>query len=187
MRGFRTSRRAEAGFTLVELLLAATLLALVAGAVLALLETSGALAPDDQERGHAVREAQVGVHAMTRELRTATELGTTDPYHLTARVQREGVETWVGYYCGGSSAANPDWGQCVRTVLPSGEPSPLIAAFTNRAGAGGQPVFTYTTRPDGVITSVEVHVDVVVTDSATGRYRYRVPLTDGVYLRNLDG
>jgi prepilin-type N-terminal cleavage/methylation domain-containing protein len=186
MRHLRTQTRDESGFTLVELLLAASLLALVLGAVLSLLDTSGALAPHDQERAQAVREAQVGVSLMTRELRNATELGTTDPYHLTARVRREGVETWVAYYCGGSASANPAWGQCVRTVLPSGTPAPLVKAFMNTDDAGGPPVFTYTTRPDGAITQVEVHVDVVVTDRANGHYKYRVPLTGGVYLRNLD-
>jgi prepilin-type N-terminal cleavage/methylation domain-containing protein len=185
-RAPRRIAREESGFSLIELLVAATLLAGVLGGVLALLDTSQAIAPHDRERGHAVREAQVGVAAMTRELRTATELGTTEPYRLTALVQREGVATWVEYYCGGS-AANPDWGQCVRTVMPGGTPAPLVRAFTNKDGSGGPPVFSYTTRPDGAITHVEVHVDVVVTDNASGRYGYRVPLTDGVYLRNLDG
>jgi len=179
-------REEESGFSLIELLIAAALLAGVLGAVFTLLDTSQAVAPQDQERAHAVREAQVGVFTMTRELRTATQLATTDPYRLTARVNRQGVATWVEYYCGGS-AANPDWGQCVRTVQPSGTPTPLVRAFSNKAGSGATPVFTYSARPDGVVTHVEVHVDVVVRDQANGRYSYRVPLTDGAYLRNLDG
>jgi prepilin-type N-terminal cleavage/methylation domain-containing protein len=185
-RALRRLAREESGFSLIEMLIAAALLAGVLGAVLTLLDQSQAMVPHDQERGHAVREAQVGVQLMTRELRTATELGTTEPYRLTARVQRSGVSTWVEYYCGGS-AANPDWGQCVRTVLPSGAPAPLVRAFTNKNGSGGTPVFSYTTRPDGTITHVEVHLDVVVRDNEHGRYSYRVPLTDGVYLRNVDG
>jgi len=184
----RRATRDQSGFTTVELVTAAAILAVVLGAVLSLLDTTGAMAPHDQERAHAVREAQVGMHRMTRELRAATLLETTNPYYLAARVRQGGSEIRVAYDCSGS-ASNPAWGQCVRTLVPpgGGQPSVLVKAFTNKSGSGGTPVFTYTTGDGGQISYVNVHVDSVVTDQATGRYRYRVPLTSGVYLRNLDG
>jgi type II secretory pathway pseudopilin PulG len=179
--------RDQSGYSLIELLAASALLVLVLGAVLALLDTAGALAPQDQERGHAVREAQVGMTRMTRELRGATQLEAAGPYVLTARMLRGGSEVTVTYNCGGA-AADPTWGQCVRTAVPgTGQPSVLIKAFTNKNGSGGTPVFSYTTRADGQITYLEIHTDVVVKDRASSRYDYRVPLTAGVYLRNLDG
>jgi prepilin-type N-terminal cleavage/methylation domain-containing protein len=186
----RRLAREQGGFSLIELLTAAALLTVILGAVLSLLDTTQEIAPQDQERAEAIREAQVGIHAMTRELRSAYQLDTTGPYYLSARVIRGGNAIQVAYDCAGS-ASNPTWGKCLRTVLSGsgsgGPPSELVKAFYNTTGAGGPPIFTYTTRADGTITYVDVNVLVVVRARSNGRYTYRVPLNDGVYLRNLDG
>jgi hypothetical protein len=160
----------------------------VLAAVLSLLDQTQEIAPHDDERAHSVREAQVGVHAMTRELRGAIALETTSPYYLSARIVKDGSEVRVAYDCAGS-AANPQWGQCLRIVLSgSGPPnSVLVRAFHNTSAVGGPPVFTYVPKsPGGPITYVDIHVEAVVRKDANGRYHYRVPLDDGVHLRNLD-
>ena len=61
--------RAQQGFALVELMLVAAMLSVVLGAVLMFLDTAGQVAPRQQERGHAIRQGQVGLERMTRELR----------------------------------------------------------------------------------------------------------------------
>ena len=180
----RALARDESGFSLVELMVATSLLAFVLVAVLALFESTQQIAPQDEERAHAVREAQTGIHAMTRELRGAVELETASPYYLRARVISGGVEQSVAYDCSGA-ASNPAWGKCVRTAGGTTSKE-LVKAFNNTAAVGGQPVFSYSPS-GGPYKYVDIHLDVVVRDRSTGRYHYRVPLDDGVHLRNVDG
>src|SRR5215210_4061126 len=61
--------RDDRGFTLIEVLVTCALLTVVLGAVLNFLTTTQRIAPKDVERNHALGEAQVGLHRMTRELR----------------------------------------------------------------------------------------------------------------------
>src|SRR3954452_15005744 len=107
-------RREESGFTLVELLVAAGLMLVVVGAVLALLDSSSTIAARDQERTHAIREAQVGVHDMTKELRQAFSIVSSSPYSIEVHVLRGGSDREVMYDCTGTSSAGPPLGQCVR-------------------------------------------------------------------------
>src|SRR3954451_322128 len=83
-------RREESGFTLVELLVAAGLMLVVVGAALALLDSSNTIAARDQERTHAIREAQVGVQSMTRELRQAFSIVSSSPSSIEFHVLRGG-------------------------------------------------------------------------------------------------
>ena len=186
--GIPTLRSEQAGWTLVELLIVIALLAVVLTAILSLLDTSNKLSPQDQERGLAIREAQVGLHRMTVELRSAYALDSTQPYYLSAWVYTRGANKHVAFDCSGT-AANPNYGQCIRTVLngTAGQNAVLVKQLANKPGSPGSAVFSYTPRSDGKVTYIGVHADVPVRSSQTSRYTYTVPLNDGVYLRNLDG
>jgi type II secretory pathway pseudopilin PulG len=193
LRGIRLRMRRlgaeQAGWTLVELMVVVGLLGFVLAAVLSLFSATEKVAPEDAERAAAVRDAQVGIHTITRELRSAYQLDTTSPYYLSARLYVRGTNLTVAYDCSGAGA-DPTLGSCVRTVLSGGPASNhvLVKAPVNKQGAtpARPPVFTYTTRPDGRITYVNVHVETAVRARANGRYYYRLPLNDGAYLRNLD-
>jgi hypothetical protein len=93
-RGFGLSalpaalRREESGFQLIELVLAAALLAVALGAVLALLDVTAQEAPRHTERGQAVREAETGVERMTREIRQASTVTLNSSRSIDLR-------TWV--------------------------------------------------------------------------------------------
>lgn len=67
--------RQEKGVALTEVLVAGLLLVVMLSAVLNLLDSAVRQAPRDQERAHVVRDAQVGLYRMTRELRQAYEIG----------------------------------------------------------------------------------------------------------------
>ncbi len=64
----------QSGFSLVEMLLVMTLLALVLGATLGLLDTTARVSPQHQERGQVIREGQTGLERITRELRQASSV-----------------------------------------------------------------------------------------------------------------
>ena len=63
--------RAQAGFTLVEMMITMLLLTIVLTALLALLDRSSTHAQRDSQRGIAIRDVQNSVHRMAVELRQA--------------------------------------------------------------------------------------------------------------------
>src|SRR3712207_1379565 len=96
-RRFIARLRAEqSGFTLIEVMVAAALLSVVLGAVLALSETGSRVAQRDLVRANAIEEVQNGVARMDRELRTATQVYSptgataTDSVDFAARVSATG-------------------------------------------------------------------------------------------------
>src|SRR3954463_4404165 len=103
-------RREESGFTLVELLVAAGLMLVVVGAVLALLDSSSSIAARDQERTHAIGETQAGVHEMTKELRQAFSIVWSTLSAMGAHVWKTGAAHAVPYACPGPSSAGPPLG-----------------------------------------------------------------------------
>jgi prepilin-type N-terminal cleavage/methylation domain-containing protein len=184
------ARREEAGFTLVELLVAMGLLLIVLGAVLALLDSSKTVASRDQERTHAVREAQVGVYAMTKELRQAYSIVSSSPYLIEVHVWKNGADHDVTYDCTGTSSAGPPLGQCVRyetTGGGQGNASVVVDRLINNQGSGRPPVFAYTANGSGQTTYATVHVEAPSKGGQAQGYGYRVTFDDGFFLRNLNG
>src|SRR3954454_889102 len=181
-------RREEGGFTLVELLVAAGLMLVVVGAALALLDSSNTIAARDQERTHAIREAQVGVHDMTKELRQAFSIVSSSPYSIEVHVLRGGSDRDVTYDCTGTSSAGPPLGQCVRyetTGSGQGAASTIVDRLINKPGAGRPPVFTYSANGSGHMTYATVHVEAPSKGERAQGYGYRVTFDDGFFMRNL--
>jgi len=186
----RSGARGEAGFSLIELLLSSTLLLVVLGATLSVLDTTARLGPRDQERPLAVSEAQVGLDRMVRELREASSVVGTTSTSMNVLVEKGGVQRQVLYQCGVAApndASNPyddTYKRCVRRETSSG------GAFT---GAGtvvvqrriNQPVFTFspsTTRPE----YVKARIVVPARGERREGYAHNITLDDGFYIRNAD-
>ena len=167
--------RSQAGFSLLELTMAATLLAVVVIAILAVADTSQKLAPKDQERAHAIRDTQVGLHQMTRELRQAHAIVATSPQSMTVRVLVNGAEQQVTYNCNSPHPANSAWKRCLRgTKL-------VVDRVLNNT------VFEYTTsRPGGPITFVNAKVEVPAAGDRKDGHPHSIVLDDGFYMRNLN-
>jgi type II secretory pathway pseudopilin PulG len=174
-------RSAEAGFALVELLVVASLLVIVLGAILALGEATQRMAPKESERAHAIREAQVGLHRMTRELRHAYEAPTVTGSTMEAAVRgANGTTRTVRYDCDEAHPTDGAYTRCVRQVL-SGVTWTAGEVVIDRV-LNGTTVFS-STPPDYVGAKVEVAARGNLQDG----YDHRVILEDGFYMRNLDG
>jgi type II secretory pathway pseudopilin PulG len=183
-------RADEAGFTLVELLVASSILIVILGAVLALLQTSTRVEARDRERTHAIREAQVGVYRMTRELRQAYSITSSSGYSIQAHIFEQGSDHHVTYDCTGTSSAGPPYGQCVRFETGAsgqGPASVVIDRLFNNEGSGRPPVFSFTTNGSGETTFAEVHIEAPAKGEQADGYTHRVVFDDGFYMRNLDG
>jgi hypothetical protein len=171
----------EDGYGLIELMVVASLLVIVLGAILALAETTQRIAPKETERAHVIRDAQVGLHRMTRELRHAYLAPTVTGSTIQASVLGAGGGTkTVSYQCNQAHPTDSAYTRCLRYVLSGGTwtgGEVIVDRVLN-----GSTVFTLT-PPDYVRAAVEV--------SARGDRReghtHRVVLEDGFYMRNLDG
>ena len=180
-------RSGEAGYGLVELLVVASLLVVVLGAILALGETTQRIAPKESERAHVIREAQVGLHRMTRELRHAYQAPPTVPAPtvtgstMEASVLAEnGATRTVRYDCDEAHPTDPAYTRCLRQVLSGGTWSAGEVVIDHVLN--GTAVFSLT-PPDYVGATVEVAARGGLKDG----HDHRVILQDGVYMRNLDG
>jgi len=172
------TRRGEAGYALVELLVVASLLVIVLGAVLTLGETSQRIAPRESERAQVIREAQVGLHRMTRELRHTYQAPTVTGSTIQATVTDGGTTRTVRYDCNVTSTSNPDYKQCVRSVVGvTGSNTVVIDRVLN-----GTSVFTLTGT-----NYVRALVEVAAKGDLNDGYDHRVVLDDGIYMRNISG
>jgi hypothetical protein len=187
--------RGEAGYALTELLLVATLLAIVLGAILALGETTQRIAPRDTERAHVIREAQVGLHSMTRQLREAADM--TDPPHTAATASTLDVTLRDGsrysFECNVAHPTQTGYNRCVRFPVVEGvkqtdQGMVLIDRVLNGpAGTGStNPIFQYETNLAGIVTYVRVAIHVPAKGDLAEGHDHDVVLDDGVYMRNLD-
>ena len=182
----------EAGYALTELLLVSSLLVIVLGAVLMLGEASQRIAPRETERAIVIRDAQVGMHRMTRELREAHNVvspaagasaAVFDAWVPTTSGQRR-----VSYECNTAHPTDSAYTQCVRyDVSAAGVKSNgqvVVDRVLNGAAGSTLPVFVRGSAPttDYVKTTVEVASR---GDRKTG-YSSKILLEDGFYMRNLD-
>jgi hypothetical protein len=171
----------EAGYGLVELMMVSSLLIIVLGAILALGETTQRIAPKESERAHVIREAQVGLHRMTRELRHASQAPTVTGSTIQATVLvAGGIPRTVRYDCDEAHPTDSAYTRCLRHVL-SGSTWTGGEVVIDRV-LNGATVFSLT-PPDYVGAKVEVAARGNLKDG----YDHRVILEDGIYMRNLSG
>ena len=176
----------QPGFSLVELMVTVSLLIVVLTAILGLLDVTVRLAPKDEERTQVVREAQVGLARMVRELRQAHAVGSASGSFMDVTVVAAGAERHVRYQC---DVANPADALTTRCVRREGAPGGDLSAAT--AGdevvvdrvLNGAAVFTPPSglRPD----YAEAKVRVPARGELSKGYEYSLVLDDGFHLRNL--
>ena len=190
------ARRGEAGYALTELLLVSSLLAIVLGAILALGETTQRITPRDTERAHVIREAQVGLHGMTRQLRQAADM--TVPPHEAATASTLDVTlrdgTRYSFECDEPHPTHAGYNRCVRFpfdtngVKQTSQGMVVIDRVLNGpAGTGAtNPIFQYEKNLAGIVTYLRVVIHVPAKGDLKDGHDYDVVLEDGVYMRNLD-
>jgi hypothetical protein len=177
LRGVRDHR----GFTLVEQLVVSAGLVVILGAIMGLADLAAKSAPTDRERVHAVREAQVELDKMVRELRKAHAI-TIESFKATAQLLDGGVDVTVTYDC--SAAPVNGVRACVRSQTGGSSP-PTQTVLPRVANATTRPVFTAQQRV-GWTTYVRVILEVPSKGERTTGGTARTVLDDGFYLRNVD-
>jgi hypothetical protein len=189
------ARSGEAGYALTELLLVSSLLVIVLGAILALGETTQRITPKETERAHVIREVQVGLHGMTRQLRQAYLAHLWTDYTLDVTL-RDGSR--FSFECDQPHPTDSGYNRCVRFPVATdgtkGAGVPVIDRVLNGPAGGGtpnpNPVFGYEYKP-GALTGdppiyAYVSIDVPAKGDRQQGHNHKIALYDGVYMRNLD-
>jgi type II secretory pathway pseudopilin PulG len=181
--------RDQRGFTLTEQLVVASGLVVILGAILGLADLAAKSAPTDRERLHAVREAQVEMDKMVRELRKAYSLSITNSgFRVQAQLLDGGVAATVTYNC--SDAPVNGVRKCIRSQTGGNGSPPTQTVLPRIANATSRPVFTAQTRNNSAGTPYTTYVRVIVEVPSRGERTTggtaRTVLDDGFYLRNAD-
>ena len=196
------AREGERGTTVIELIATVTLLGFVLSAVLGLLESGIKAAPREQERAHSIREAQVGMYRMVRELRQAYAVRSSTPHSLEVLVRipkddpaTPAVETHVNrhlrYSCGDDAPS-----KCIRYETAIGQPLPatgetVVPRVLNWGQNASDPAVFEFEDSQGTNNLSPTYVKVRLEVPANGEsknnsgYRNKVVLEDGFFARNL--
>jgi hypothetical protein len=184
-RAARARLREESGYALIELMVVATLLVVVLGAVLVFGETTQRLMPKDQERSHVIQESQVGLHRMTRELRKAHVVNSRGSYFLDVQVLVNGADTRVRYECDRPHPSESGYRRCLRFVNGGSTGELIVDRVLNAADSPPDPVFSYTTDAGGNVTHVEARIELPARGDLKSGHGHRITYTDGFYPRNV--
>ena len=171
----------ERGFTIIELLVGMTVLVVVMLATLTVLDDSTRIAARDNDRSQAIRDAQVGIDRMVRELRHTRLVNSATPQVLDVNVVRRGVDTRVVFNCSTAVPGAAGLRRCTRT--PAGGTAELLVDRVRDIGADSS-AFAYTPAA-ATARHVTIRLGLVVDAGKQGGYQQNVVLTDGTALRNV--
>lgn len=177
----------QRGYTLLECMIVSMLLIVVLGATLSLLDTSAQIAPQENERAIAVREAQVQLAGMVRELRQAHEVNSTtiSATAIDARVPLAGGELRrVQYNCAAVSQTKTGTYRC-RRDLWNAAGTAVESTTTAVDRLISQNVFEWNTNADGKVIFVEARIEIPASGSRAKGLDHTIVLDDGFFLRNV--
>jgi hypothetical protein len=133
MRRFlsRAIRRAreDAGVMLVELLVVSSMLALVVGATLAMLQTTSAAQNRDQAYAQEITKSTAALARLTHDLRQATQIVSAGPnsieFYMAATVSNATVIYDIKYVCTAADSRGAGFTRCARlqSTYPAALPS----------------------------------------------------------------
>ena len=182
------AKRSESGFTVVELLLAMTLLAGVMTALVQVFTAAGPVAGRDQARSAGIMDAQTGLAKMTRDLRQAQTINSATATAVDFNATIDGVSQRILYDC---STTDPGttYKRCVKATSSNLTVAPLASAgvpVITRLANGATAVFSYSPSASAP-TYVSVHVEVPrqggYEEQGVG-YQNDISFDGGVYLPN---
>ncbi len=130
----RADARSEAGFTLIEMLVAAALSTIVFAAVLSALETSQHTQSRDSEWALVVQEGRAGLARMVREVRQAYSIRGATESSLDFYATIGGKDLEIYYACNVAESGTSYY-QCVRLQTEVGKSLPALST--------GAPIIKY--------------------------------------------
>jgi prepilin-type N-terminal cleavage/methylation domain-containing protein len=182
----------EAGFTLVEMLIAAALSLVVFAAVLAALETSQRVQIRDTEWALNVQEGRTGLSRMLGEIRQAYSLKGTTANSIDFYATLGGVKKEVYYECDVAESST-GYHECVRVATEAGSALPALGTGVPvvRSLLNPSSVFSYSdtavpTASDVVTALIELPASGTLKLAGASVYKHHIVLKNDAYIRNLN-
>jgi len=179
----------QRGFSLIETMFAAVILIVVLGAILTASEAAQRVVPKDEALAFTLRDSQVALDRMTRELRQAYSINSNTATKMDANVRLRGVTGSTGttfrrvvYDCSIAVAGSPGIEQCVRYEVSTGGVAGPQETVVPRVRTAS---FSY--EPSSAAPKyVRATLNVPATGERKQGYAHDVFLDAGFYMRNLD-
>jgi hypothetical protein len=185
----------QRGFALIESVFASVMLIVILGAVLGASESAQRIVPKDEALAFSVRDSQVALDRMTRELRQAYSLnGTPTATRMDVNVRLRGATTSnvtacpnpvckrVVFDCAVAVPGAPGIESCVRwevSLAGVAGPQQMIVPRVRTASFAYEPSAASPTY-------VRATLNVPAAGERKQGYTHDVLLDDGFYMRNLD-
>jgi type II secretory pathway component PulJ len=183
----------DAGYTLIELLIASAMAVIVLGATVVLLGTSQRVQARDTEWALVMQEGRAGLGLMAREIRQASTVEEAeakgDSIVFLATVGATAMK--IKYDC---NVAQPGttYTQCVRYQAEQGKSLPSTGLPVARDVTNGTKVFEYfngttatTVKPDVVTLTLELPSAGTLKQINKGGRKSVVVLENAAFMRNL--
>lgn len=171
----------QRGVSLIEVMITAALLSLILTAILSLSENAQRLIPKQEALAFTLRDSEVALDRMTRELRHAYALNSATATGMDVSVRIRGVNRRVAFDCNQPHQSVSGLKRCVRRVYSGATPGPMETVIPKVESA------TFTYEPPGIIPPRFVRINLKVPaagDRADG-HPFDISLDTGIYLRNL--
>jgi type II secretory pathway component PulJ len=183
----------DAGYTLVELLIASAMAVVVLGGTLVLLSTSQRVQARDTEWALVMQEGRAGLGRMAHDIRQASKVeeaqakGNSIVFNATVGAK----SLQIKYDC---SVAQPGttYTQCVRYAAETGKSLPSTGTPVARDIVNGTKVFEYfngttatTVKPDVVTLRLELPAAGTLKQIYKSGYKSVVVLENAAYMREL--
>jgi prepilin-type N-terminal cleavage/methylation domain-containing protein len=192
VRDRETYARSEAGYTLIELIVASALSLVVFAAVLAALETSQRVQNRDTEWALNVQEGRTGLSRMLGEIRQAYSLKETTANSIVFYATLHGIKKEVYYECNVTESTT-GYHECVRVATEAGSALPALSTGVPvvRSLLNPSSVFSYSnpTVPvasDVVTALIELPASGTLKLASASVYKHHIVLKNAAYIRNLN-
>jgi type II secretory pathway pseudopilin PulG len=177
----------DAGFTLVELLVASVAAIVVFSATLVLLHSSQQVQARDSEWALVMQEDRAGLARMVRDMRQATKVEEAKPGKIVFLATIGGKSWKISYECGVAQSGTT-FTECLRLAAEAGNALPGTGPATARDVLNGSAVFSYspsTAEPKLVTAKIELPAKGTLKQAGSSGYNHNVVLEDGAFMRNL--
>jgi type II secretory pathway pseudopilin PulG len=183
----RARARSEAGFTLIEALVASAVAVIIFAGVLAALENSQRVQARDTEWSLTLQEGRAGLTRMAHEIRQASKVEKTEAGTITFLATIGGKSWQIKYECG-IAQSGTTYDECVRFAAEEGKSLPSTGVPVARNVINGTAVFSYSpsASPNVVTLKLEVPANGTLKQVGSSGYSHNVVLEDAAFMRNLD-
>ncbi len=185
----RSGAADQRAFTLIETMLTAVMLTIILGAIISLSDAAQKVVPREEALAFTVRDAQVALDAMTRQLRQAQAVTAATATSMDVSVPVRGAPGTVRrilFDCNEPHPTTAGLKMCITRTYTGAVAGPKVTVIPRVTSA----TFTYTpagaTPPSNPPTFAQLTLKIPASGERKDGYAHTVFLDDGFYMRNLD-